>query len=505
MIRKSEYFEQTCRFLDAELSNGELSEFKAQLEVDSELAEELNLHTEMQKALSEAEVISLRSKLARIVQNQPDSDSNIRPDSFSFELSDELASLQNLDHSVYDEDILNFDHSFPKIHLYQHKIAGKENIHQFYKEQGQTEDTTENESFSPYDEALFCDIQSAVEESDIAELRASLKQIAHSIPAHAYSAEQIEEYVSNTMEPEMLARFEEEMGLNKNLAQDVRLSREINLAGTEFDIMDLRANLQEIQTSDMHSVYRIEQMEAYLNNELSDEELASFETELSSNEDLVSEINLIKDIDRALTESDVMSLRNKLKRVAGDAASEKQAERSFATKTKHRRILVASIAASLILLLGIAGLISRNTSQNEIYQRFYTTYQINGIAREASLSADQTLASAMREYDNKDYAAALSLFQKVIDADRNNVVGHFYAGVSLQETGKYNKAISEYQEVIAQKDNLFVEQAQWFVALCFLKTNEEEKAYRQFTEIAKQEGYYQNKAKAVLRKLKYLN
>lgn len=504
MIRKSEYFEQTCRFLDSELSNEELSQFKAQLEIDSELADELNLHAEMQKALSEADVISLRSKLDRIVRNQADSESNPNT-SFSFELSDELSSFQNLDGSVYDEDILNFEHSFPKIHLYQHKIAGKENIHQFYKEQGKTEAANENEALSAYDEALLGDIQNAVEESDITELRASLKQIARSMPAHNYSAEQIEEYLGNTMDPALLARFEEDMLLNKNLAHDVRLSREINQAGTEFDVMDLRASLQEIQKSEIHAVYRMEQMEAYIHNELSDEDLASFETELSSNEDLVSEINLIKDIDRALAESDVMSLRGKLNRIAQDDAGQKRAERSFAARIGTKRVLIASVAASLILLLGITGLISRNTSQNEIYQRFYTTYQINSIARDANLSSDQVFASAMQKFSSKDYPAAQCLFGKVTAADPGNMVGHFYAAVSLQETGNYKKAITEYQAVIRQEDNLFVQQAQWYLALCLLKTDEEEKAYAQFTEIAEKEGYYQDKAKAVLRKLKYLD
>jgi hypothetical protein len=505
MIRKSAYFEQTCRFLDSELSDEELSQFKAQLEIDSELADELSLHSEMQKALSEADVISLRSKLDRIVQNQPDSDNITNADFFSFELSDELSSFQNLDASVYDEDILNFEHSFPKIHLYQHKIAGKENIHQFYKEQGKTEAANQSEVLSADDEALLSDIRDAVKESDIAELRVSLKQIARSIPAHNYSAEQIEEYLTNGMEPGMLAQFKEEILINKSLARDVRLSREIDQAGAEFDIMDLRATLQEIQKSEMHAAYPMEQMEAYIHHELSDQEMASFETELTSNQDLIAEINLIKDIDKALAENDVMSLRSKLSRIAADAASQKQSERSFAARLTTRKMLIASVAASLILLLGIAGLISRNTSQKEIYQRFYATYQTNSIARDANLSANQAFASAMQKFDSKDYHAAQTLFQKVIASEPNNMVGHFYAGVAFQETGKYSEAIGEYQAVIRQRDNLFVQQAQWYLALCLLKTDEEEKAYAQFTQIAQKEGYYQNKAKAVLRKLKYLN
>ena len=502
MIRKSEYFEQTSKFLDSELSQSELNEFEAQLEVDSDLAEELNLHLEMQKALGESDVIGLRNKLAKITQNQTDTETTNSFDSFNFGLTEELSSYKNMDRSAYDEDILNFEHSFPKIHLYQHKIAGKENIHQFYKEQGEVDSVNESETLSPYDEALFKDIQNALEENDIAEIRASLKQIAQSIPAHSYSAEQIEDYVSDGMNTELLSQFEEDLILNTSLANDVRLSREINLAGAEFDIMDLRANLQEIQQSESHSTVRIEKMEAYIHNELSDEELASFEAELSSNRELISEINLIKDIDRALNETDVMQLRNKLQRISGDAA-EIQTERSFAVKTKIKKVMLSSVAASLILLLGITGLLSRQASQKDIYQNFYSKYQTTGIARSANLSADQTLITALQKFDNKDYDAALNLFQKVISADQNNMVGHFYTGVSLQETGKYNNAIREYQTVIANKDNLFVEQAEWYIGLCYLQTNEDKKAYKQFKKIAKNDGFYQAKAQSILRKLKY--
>jgi len=83
------------------------------------------------------------------------------------------------------------------------------------------------------------------------------------------------------------------------------------------------------------------------------------------------------------------------------------------------------------------------------------------------------------------------------------MVGHFYSGVSLQELGKYQKAISEYETVITDIDNLFVEQANWYIGLCYLQTNEDKKAYKQFKKIAKEDGFYQLKAEAILRKMKY--
>jgi len=505
MIRKSEYFEQTDKYLNSELTLPELKEFEIQLEIDSDLNEEVNLHLDVQQAMCEQDIISLRNTLNQIVQNQSESayNENISVfDSFSFGLTEEFSSRKSSNAQLNPDDIFNFGHSFPKIHLYQHIIAGKENIHQFYKEQFETNSVSNEESgFSQIEEELFADIQNALEENDIFDLRANLMQVAQSIPAHQYSAEDIEDYIYNQMDSELKARFEQELTINSDLASEVRLITEIDLAGAESDIMNLRASLNKIQRSEFQSSASIEELENYINRELSNEELASFEAELTSNQKLMDEIGLIKNIDLALSETDVMRLRNNLQNIASEIAANKQTERSFAGKFKAKRIVLSTVAASLILLLGITGIMSRQ-SQDDIYQKFYTKYEATGIVRSANLTADKTLSEALQKFENQDYDAALSLFTEVISRDQNNMVGHFYTGISLQETGKYQNAIKEFETVIIDKDNLFTEQAEWYIGLCYLQTNENKKAYKQFKKIAKNEGFYQQKAQSILNKIK---
>jgi tetratricopeptide (TPR) repeat protein len=502
MIRKSEYFEQTDKYLDADLEKPGLSEFEIQLETDSDLADELKLHRDVEQAIGEHDVISLRENLTRIVHNQPDIESNCVLDSFSFGLSEESSTYKNLDHQIKTEDILNFGHSFPKIHLYQHSIAGKENIHQFYKEEFETGSVSDEESFTSFDEELFADIQDALEENDIFDIRANLKQIAQSMPSHQYSAEEIDDYIYNRMDPHQKAQFEDEVLLNNNLAKDLQLSREIDLASSESDIMELRASMRIIMNSESNSTVSTEDIESYIYNQLSEEELASFEAELSVNKDLVAEVGLVREIDLALKETEVMRLRSKLKAIAGDIASEKQTERSFAGKFTVKKILLSSVAASLILLIGITGLLSNQSSKDELYRNFHTTYQTSGISRSVSLTTDQALSMAMQKFDNQEYGTALNLLNDVVSRNKNNMVGHFYMGAALQETGRYQNAIREYETVIVDKDNLFTEQAEWYIGLCYLQTNEDKKAYRQFKKIANNEGFYQQKAQAILRKMK---
>jgi len=502
MIRKSEYFEQVDKYLSTELTSAELREFEIQMGFDSDLSDEINFHVDVEKAVSEQEVICLRENLNQIVQNQPNKEEIGVFDSFNFGLSEEMSSYQGLNKPVSTEDIFNLGHSFPKIHLYQHKIAGKENIHQFYKEQFNSDSINEEESFNPYEEELFSEVQRSLEESDIFDLRANLKHVAQSMPAHQYSTEEIDNYVSNQMDSELRDQFEEAMSFNTVLAQDVQLIREIDLSGAETDIMNLRASLKEIQETYFHTSVNIEEIEGYVHNELSDERLASFEDELVSNKGLLAEIELIRNIDQALGESDVMQLRATLQSIAGKISSEEQTERSFVGRSNVKRVVLSAVAASLILILGITGLLSRKSTQEDLYQRFHTPYQTSGIVRSANINTSQALMHALQKYDSQDYESALSLLQEVIVRDNSNMVGHFYSGASLQETGKYANAIKEFETVIIDKDNLFIEQAEWYIGLCYLQTNENKKAYKQFKKIARSEGFYQQKAQAVLGKLR---
>lgn len=507
MIRRSEYFETIDKYLNNELAEPELSELLVEIQLNPDLTEEINLQLEVLQAVQEKDIVSLRENLIKITTNQEITKTNNEfsySDSFNFGLAEEISSSQNFSRPVNTEDIINFTQSFPKIHLYQHHIAAKENIHQFYKEQHEANSLIEEESCSPLEEAIFEDIKNALEENDILDIRANLKQIAASMPEHSRSTEEIDHYVYDLMSPEQRAEFEEELEFNQSLAIDVQLFKEIDLAVAEKDIMDLRASLQQIQKPQLQSA-RIEEIEKYLYGNLTESGMTSFEAELADNSELYSEIDLVRNIDKALQETDIMQLRASLHNIAHRNRNEKQSERSIAFKlNSHRRLAASVVAASLILLLSITGL-SRYNSEKNVYQKFYSKYEANGISRSSDAMANKTLAAAMQKFNNQDYESAINLLQQVIAADKNNAVGHFYAGASLQEVGKYPDAIKEYQAVVVQKDNLFIEQAEWYIGLCYLQTNENKKAIKQFKKIANEKGYYQPKAVAILNKMEDLD
>jgi len=513
MIRKSKT-QLIDQYLNGELTGDALSEFNAELTFNSDLAEEVQLHQEIQDAIQETDITDLRENLKNMISEEQNTENEVRMNSaedekaFSFELSEDLSSFKEFNQPVNINDLMSLGQSLPKIHLAQHNIASKENIHQFYKEQQQQDSVSNEDEFTltPMDEAIFRDVQAALEENDIQDLRANLQQIAANIPAHQRSAQEIDQYINNELNDEQLADFEQELELSSDLTNDVELYSDIDAAASENDIMDLRASLQSIQQTEASTSQKIEEIDQYVNDELSEESMEAFEAELASNPDLVAELDLYKDIDKAIQETDIMDLRAKLDNINRESNREDKQKRSFAARINTSRVAIATIAASLILLLGITGLIKRNstTSDAQLYSQYFQPYQTTGIFRSGDALIDSKLTQALYKFNAEDYQSAINLFSDVLTIDQNNPVGNFYSGMAYQETGKFNRALTAYGKVIRDRDNLFIEQAQWYIGLCYLQTENRKKAYRQFKKIAHSDSFYSDKAAAILEKIKYL-
>lgn len=512
MIRNSNITEYIDRYLSEELTGDELRAFNAEMAINPDLEEEISIHLDIEAALKEDDIISLRENLEKIIQHdQPEkAEDYVVPEinCYSFELSDDLSSFKEFKSPVNISDILNFAQSLPKLHLAQHKVAEKENVHQYYREQlGESDSLDDELDLTPLDEALFADVQASMDEKDIADLRANLQQISKNIPAHPFHSKEIEQYLDDDLDSELQHHFEAELGVNSGLAYDIELHREIDKALGETDILDLRASLNAIQQTESSTSRKIEEIDQFLNLELSEPEMASFEAELTSNPDLVAEIELYREIDQALMETDIMTLRDRLSRVSDEIIREKRRERSLFTRIPNSRIAIGTIAASLILLISITSLLSRHktSSEQELYSHNFHPYEATGIFRSGTSSLETKMTTALHAYNDADYEKSIEIFDEILTLDGSNPVSNFYRGMAYQQLGNYSEATESYDRVIQNKDNLFVEQAQWYRALCTLQADNRRKACKQFRHIANHKGYYSEKAAAILQELDELS
>ncbi len=421
-----------------------------------------------------------------------------KDDQIQFDLADEKKEYVNLD--IRDENLDRIGNFLQKVHLRNHSVSSKETIHEVYRPE---EEIIESESYllSEEEELIFNDIQKAIAEHDIINLRNNLQFITKNVSAHNYSFEDLEDFIDGELDEKFVSNIEEDLLVNPNLRDDVRLYKEVNLAIVEKDIIQLRSDLAGICENESSHTRSIEDIENYLSNELEDASRESFEEEMLINAGLMKDVKICNEINEAIGERDVILLRKELNKIKDSEIRDDAQKRGVTAPRLNKTIWYA--AASIILLIGLNVTFRENSLSNEqLYNDFYQPFQSNiGVSRSANLSEDNLVNRAIMRMNEKDYDSALLLFSDVLKNDRENVIGNFYTGSIQQIKGNYEAAIHSFNDVIRQGDNLFVEQSEWYIGLCYLNRNEREKAIKQFKKIVQQHGYYQKKSEDILEKL----
>jgi tetratricopeptide (TPR) repeat protein len=170
-------------------------------------------------------------------------------------------------------------------------------------------------------------------------------------------------------------------------------------------------------------------------------------------------------------------------------------------KLSFSNIFNLIISTTLLFLLFISLNVNNQCINNDrIYKEFYTKYPSLSISR-SEVKNKNLINETLLSINNNDYTSALKNIQIIINSGKNDnvIIAHFYKGVILQEKGKYKEAIKEYEQVIKNEDNLFIEQAHWYIGLCYLKDHNKNKAIEYFNKLSN--STYKNKSQEILSKI----
>lgn len=502
MVREKDFFKLVDKYLSGELEPEILSLFKEELKTNEQLAKELRLQTELAESVVEQDIMDLRSSLKEFRQQEKAFDEEVTfEEEYSFGLSEEIAYIEETRNTFNDIEISEVDNSLHKLHLDQHKKVENEVVHEVYRKNDNKNTETDYGMLSGEDEALLDEVSTAIKEKGVIDLRSSLQHIATSMPSHQYDLEEVENYVDGLMEGNDVEAFEHELQQNIGLLDDVNLHKEVNEAISEVDVMNLRASLQDMRHINNASSRTSEEIDAYIDGDLDLSEVESFEEELSLNAELAEELDLYKEINEAIAEIDIHDLRAQLKQIR--TIEEEQKETRSVAKVPRKIQKVWTIAAAcMILMIGIVGAIKvmHTPSDNELFNTYYSKYEISGV-RSGTTEADMMFKLALHNYNNADYKKAASQFEEILEND-SDVSVNFYAALSYQEMDDYKNAIRHFLSVIDDDDNLFIEQAQWYLGLCYLQSDDRRKAVQQFEWVATRgKSHLRKKAKKIVRVL----
>jgi tetratricopeptide (TPR) repeat protein len=238
-------------------------------------------------------------------------------------------------------------------------------------------------------------------------------------------------------------------------------------------------------------------IERYNAGEMDNAEKKWFIKELAVNEKLRKEVELRRRTDTVLKDMDIMNLRSKLSAI--EKSREAPVPRGM--PGRHINIKYAAAIAGFVLIGSIALLSNRHMNADEIVNRFYKPYEATSSLRSDETINNQDYKMALDYYNIHDYRNAAIYFKKVLAYDPGNMNSEFLNGISNFENQNYPEARGSFSKVIADNNNYYIDHAQWYLALCYLKTNEKLKAIDQLTIIEKSKTIYRKDARKILRSL----
>ncbi len=496
MTRNTNYYEQIEDYCQQQLSPEIKLEFEAELESNPELRGEVELWMDIQSALEEKEIISLRNKLKNVTTHEVSK--NISAN--AFDLLSDFSDMEELSECLSVEDLINYYDSLPKVHAYHHESTSNENIHQFYKKQNGNKIKSVDDEFDDVDLEEFEGLEEAILEKDILQLRNTLTQVAKTIEPQ-FTVEEIDEFLSGELSGADLIDFEKDLMVNPSLQKEVKLHKEIESALQENDILDLRNQLTNILKSETSWNVSEDSIEDFVDGVLEGELLDEFNSELQDNTDLLAEVELRKQINEAISERDIMNLRAELG-LAREAADTRKVKMLIPEpKTNYLSYWKTSVAV-IVLLLGVAGVLRNGiVSVDRTYDNFYET---PAWAPERAVNNEMLFTQQINTlYSNAEYIELINKLENQDELVNGNPVLGFYQAASYQNLDRIKEAVDSYSQVILHGDNLFIEEAEWYRSLCYLKIGDKIKAKNELLAVIERKGHYEKDAKAVLRRLKY--
>lgn len=467
------------------------------------LGEDFSLYQDIEEALQEKEIMTLRSQLKKLkdMNDQAggvsDKNEHTMYAEACFGLPEEIYNPVSLSVDFEEYEIGNY---LQKLHIKNHVFASKEVVHDFISEDHELSET-DHEMLSAMDEMIFEDIRQAAGEKEIIDLRANLQSIAQSVSSHERTFEEIECFASGELDHEIEKLMREEAMTSASLSNEIDLHKEISQAIEELDIMQLRSGLQNIIQNEYSHSRSIEEIDGYLTDDLDAATMALFEDELMVNTGLGADLAFHREVDKAIAESEVISLRSSLHRIAMDERDRKS-ERLGIVSTRRKSLFWYAAASVLVFMVVFTSLVRHKSyTGQQLYTSYYQPYRVGAsVSRSASVSQN-SLNNALLAIDRGEYSSALNLLESSSLKGQEAFTVNFYSGVAYQELGEYNRAIGSFTQVVQQGDNLLVEQSEWYIGLCYLRADERQKALAQFRSIASRNGFYGQESGKILKQL----
>lgn len=236
-------------------------------------------------------------------------------------------------------------------------------------------------------------------------------------------------------------------------------------------------------------------IEAYFNDTLSESERLKIEEKMKTDQAFAQEVALYKSIEGGLRLKGNKALKAQLDEIHNRVIPN-------ASKPRVRQLSTGNwlaIAASIALLI-VAGylLFGTNTNSSEnLFAAHYERFEWDAETRSSQTNPLQELSQLYNSENTREFLKAAENGQWLPEQNPQLALA---LGSSYLEQKQYEKAIQYFET--ASTNTLFQSEAQWYLALTYLKQEKTSKAI-ELLQVLKQESsdYYANKADELINAL----
>ena len=247
-------------------------------------------------------------------------------------------------------------------------------------------------------------------------------------------------------------------------------------------------------------IERIERIERYLGNKLSEEERKTFEQDLETDEELATELALEKSLVYVLNEQDVNQLRAQMQ----SSLKEHQKKKSNFVLFKQRNWIVA--AAILVLIIGSLVILKNiEPSSEKLFHAYFEVPKAEDFMdpalfedRSVGINTEDALFQEVaRHYQNKKYLEALNVLESIIPTSENQAFYKYQLGIIYLVNNKEKEAIKALEA--GQSWN--INGAIWYQSLAYLALNQKEKAKQNLTKLMEINNPWQKQSQELYKQL----
>ena len=247
-----------------------------------------------------------------------------------------------------------------------------------------------------------------------------------------------------------------------------------------------------------------EKFDAYLREEMNDDEKAQMEKELQDNPQVKEEFRLYRIMVEGIKEAGKDQFKAQLKGIDEGMAN---------VSLPYRFSRKIALAASILVLLGVGTLLLliNKTAQPELYAQYFkpwendypfnTRGEIPEQFSEFTTDEYEEFKAAAHYYDNEEYTEAINVLKSLEQQHQDNEDIKYLLGLSYLNNDEAEESIPYLEDLNNNLDFAYKYEVKWYYGLALIYIGNDEEAKRIMNELAYSASSFSGKARQIVEKL----